>query len=113
MLHHSGIYISLLFIQGSEARNNELARVQYQCAVPDLSLTVMASLRCRICMALPVIKSSLLEHTCCSTVQLCLLPCSLPLRACSCVLCPKSPRSPLRLLPLRLSGSALCLMAGP
>ena len=57
-----------------------------QCAVPDQSLTVMPSLRCRICMALPVIKSSLLEHTCCST-ELCLLRCSLPLLECSCVLC--------------------------
>ena len=32
-----------------------------QCAVPDLSLTVMPCLHCRICMALPVIKAACLS----------------------------------------------------
>ena len=54
---------------------------------PDQRLTVMPSPHCRICMALPVIQSSSPDHTCCNTVQLCLLQCSLPLLEYSCMLC--------------------------
>ena len=71
---HKGNHISL------RSKHLEPGKVKVQmyrdrCAVPDLSLTIMPSPRCCICMALPVIKSRLPEHTCCSTFQLCLKVC--------------------------------------
>ena len=97
---HKGNHISL------RSKHLEPGKVKVQmyrdrCAVPDLSLTIMPSPRCCICMVLPVIKSSLTEHTCCSTVQLCLLQCSLPLLQYSCVL-----RSTPCLLPCRAAAVA-------